>query len=103
MSVVVEYTSGKYQYRPTDKETRVGDISINYKINAFCRLCKLDNSDAGFFSNIRKVRNDFEHRELYESYDEISLKNETFFKYNTFDSVRNKLRMLVETIKYLCE
>lgn len=103
VSVVVEYTSGRYQYRPTDKETRVGDISINYKINAFCRLCKLDNSDAGFFSNIRKVRNDFEHRELYESYDEISLKNETFFKYNTFDSVRNKLRMLVETIKYLCE
>ena len=102
-SVVAENTSGEYAYCPTNKETRVGDISINYKINAFCRLCKLGKSDAAFFSSIRKVRNDFEHRGLYELYDEISFKNMYFFETNTIESVRNKLRMLVETVKYLCK
>ena len=103
VSVVVEYTSGKYQYKPTCKECRVGDIDVYYKINAFCRLCKLDASEAAFFSGIRKIRNDFEHRGLYESYDEIMSKNAYFFNRYTIESVRNKLKMLVETIKYLCK
>jgi hypothetical protein len=102
LSKIVEATQydgeGKYAYKPTGKEESVGDIPIACKLNAFCNTFFHDDNIKITYANLRKVRNEGEHRCM------TIIKNQNeddsfyrFFKYNSFNSIRRIL------IKLVCE
>lgn len=95
--------NGQFQFkRSKDKtEKNVGDISIFFKINAFCNL--LFPKEMGLrltLGNLRQVRNEGEHRcqVLYSQKDEKN-KLFDFLEKATFNSVRATLIKVVNTIK----
>lgn len=94
---------GEYSFKRKEKqkEKSVGDIPVYYKINAICNMLFPENiSIEIFFSNLRKVRNEGEHRchVLYEekgNMDQVS----KFLHEQTFDSVRSSLMRIVEAVR----
>jgi hypothetical protein len=104
--VIIEATkndgnNGEYAYKPKDKDKveNVGDIHISYKINAFCNTFFPNDNIKFAYINLRKVRNEGEHRCM------IIIKNKEeensiykFFNSNSFNSVRILLKKLVNEI-----
>lgn len=91
-----------YQFHvPADAKIKtVADIAISHKLNAFCNTFFPGDRIKIDYSNLRRVRNEGEHRCMIIMED----KDETnsiykFFKLNTFNSVRFLLEKLVNTVK----
>lgn len=83
-------------------EKTVADISIYYKINAMCNTLFPDNMSLKLtLNNLRKVRNEGEHRcqVIQEKRDEND-KLYQFLQNATFNSVRAALIKVVNTIEY---
>lgn len=83
-------------------EKTVADISIYYKINAMCNTLFPDNISLKLtLNNLRKVRNEGEHRcqVIQEKRDEND-KLYQFLQNATFNSVRAALIKVVNTIEY---
>lgn len=94
---------GKYQFRrsQTNPESNVGDIPVSFKINALCNiLFPKDSKIKITLGNLRKVRNEGEHRcqVIYNQKDENN-KLYQFLEKATFNSIRIILIKLVSTIK----
>ncbi len=91
----------KYQFRVGTEYKTVADIPIYYKLNAFCNTFFLgDKSMITACSNLRKVRNEGEHRCMVIIGDEDEGNGiYEFFKKHTFNSVRILLEKLVETVR----
>jgi hypothetical protein len=91
----------KYCFKRKGFEKDVRDISINDKINAFCntyfpgdKLLKIN------CSNLRKVRNEGEHRcMIIKSTNDGNEPLRNFIKYNTINSIRNLLSKIVTSVK----
>ena len=109
LTVIEDYTvndgeNGKYHFSRSQtsfKEKNVGDINIFYKLNALCNiLFPNDNSIKSTLNNLRKVRNEGEHRcqVIYDEKDE-SNKLYQFLKKSTFNSIRFSLKKTVTAIK----
>ena len=94
---------GKYQFRrsQTNPESNVGDIPVSFKINALCNiLFPKDSKIKITLGNLRKVRNEGEHRcqVIYNQKDENN-KLYQFLEKATFNNIRIILIKLVSTIK----
>lgn len=95
---------GKYQFKRSKKEPlekNVGDIQIFFKINALCNLLFPNDKDIKLtLSNLRKVRNEGEHRcqIIFTDKDENN-KLYVFLKKATFNSIRIALIKVVSSIK----
>lgn len=94
---------GKYRFRrsQTNPESNVGDIPVSFKINALCNiLFPKDSKIKITLGNLRKVRNEGEHRcqVIYNQKDENN-KLYQFLEKATFNSIRIILIRLVSTIK----
>lgn len=94
---------GKYRFRrsQTNPESNVGDIPVSFKINALCNiLFPKDSKIKITLGNLRKVRNEGEHRcqVIYNQKDENN-KLYQFLEKATFNSIRIILIKLVSTIK----
>lgn len=108
LTVIENYTQndgegGKYQFRrsQTNPESNVGDIPVSFKINALCNiLFPKDNKIKITLGNLRKVRNEGEHRcqIIYNQKDE-SNKLYLFLEKATFNSIRILLIKVVSAIK----
>lgn len=87
-------TKGKKEYKT------VGDIDIVYKLNAVCNILFPGDSVKITYSQLRKVRNEGAHRcmVIMAEHDESNALY-TFFKYNTFNSIRIALIKMVNAIK----
>jgi hypothetical protein len=82
-------------------EKNVGDIQIFYKINAFCNLLFPKNDKIkSTLGNLRKVRNEGEHR-CQIIWDEKNEENKlyVFLKKATFNSLRITLKKVVAEVK----
>ena len=82
-------------------EKNVGDIQIFYKINALCNLLfPKDNKLKSTLGNLRKVRNEGEHR-CQIIWDEKNEENKlyVFLKKATFNSIRITLKKVVAEVK----
>lgn len=95
---------GRFQFKRSQKEPQeknVGDIQIFYKINALCNLLFPNDIDVKItLSNLRKVRNEGEHRcQVILSEKDESNKLYLFLQKATFNSVRITLIKVVDTIK----
>lgn len=92
-----------FSFKSNGKEHNVSDIAIYHKINAFCNSLQLNIGDNYYklrLSNLRKVRNEGEHRctiIMKEKDEKNKLYN--FFKCNSFNSVRRDLIKLVNAVK----
>lgn len=94
---------GKYSFkRNANKEYKsVSDIEITYKLNAICTTLFPDDKNIKItYSQLRQVRNEGAHRcmVIVKEHDENNALYR-FFKYNTFNSIRNVLIKLVGMIK----
>lgn len=93
-----------YQYHPKNDDDikSVADISISYKIDAFCNTNFPKNKNIKItYSQLRQVRNEGEHRcmvLLQEKDENKSLYK--FFRYNSFNDIRQKLIKLVNAVKH---
>lgn len=89
-----------YQYHRNrnSKVENVADISISYKLNAFCNSNLPDIKDKITYGLLRKVRNEGEHRcmVLLQEKDESLYK---FYRYNSFNDIRRKLIKLVRAVE----
>ena len=90
----------KYQYHKSNDVKTVADITISHKLNAFCNTFFQNDRIKIDYSNLRRVRNEGEHRCMII----IDDKDETnslykFLKFNTFNSVRILLKKLVNIVK----
>ena len=82
-------------------EKNVGDIQIFYKINALCNLLfPKDDKIKSTLGNLRKVRNEGEHR-CQIIWDEKNEENKlyVFLKKATFNSIRITLKKVVAEVK----
>ena len=82
-------------------EKNVGDIQIFYKINALCNLLfPKDDKLKSTLGNLRKVRNEGEHR-CQIIWDEKNEENKlyVFLKKATFNSIRITLKKVVAEVK----
>lgn len=94
---------GKFRFKRSQslKECNVGDIPIVFKINALCNLLFPNDLNIKItLGNLRKVRNEGEHRcqVIYNQKDENN-KLYQFLEKATFNSIRIILIRLVSTIK----
>ncbi|MCR4813155.1 MAG: hypothetical protein K5867_11250 [Bacteroidales bacterium] len=108
LSIIEEATKndgeeGRFRFRrsQSNPENNVGDIPVAFKINALCNL--LFPKDLALkitLGNLRKVRNEGEHRcqVIYNQKDENN-KLYQFLEKATFNSIRIILIKLVSTIK----
>ena len=98
----------KYRFKRstgTLKEKTVVDIHVYHKINALCNTLFPDNMAIKLtLNNLRKVRNEGEHRcqVIQEKRDE-SDKLYQFLQSATFNSIRTTLIKVVTTIEYAIE
>ena len=87
-----------YAFHKRGKEETVADIPIAHKINAFCRTFFPDDKINYTLSNLRKVRNEGEHRcDAIIKDEKESLYN--FFRFNNFNSIRIVLIKLVKEVE----
>lgn len=108
LTAIEKYTQndgegGIYRFRrsQTNQESNVGDIPISFKINALCNiLFPRDNIIKITLGNLRKVRNEGEHRcQIIYSQKDESNKLYLFLKRATFNSIRILLIKVVSAIK----
>lgn len=102
-AAIEEATKGEnvdYRYHRSDKVETVADISISNKLNAFCNTVFPNDKIKIKYSQLRQVRNEGEHRcmVILEEKDE-SKSLYKFFRYNSFNSIRNCLIKLVNAVK----
>lgn len=91
----------KFQYKRTNKENSVVDIPVYYKITAICNSLFPDNLQIKvILNNLRRIRNDGEHRcqVIMERRDE-SDNLYHFLQTATFNNVRNTLLKVVSAIE----
>lgn len=107
LTVIEEATKnigGKEEYqfnRSKGKFDSVGDIQVFYKINAMCNILFSEDIPVKVtLGNLRKVRNEGEHRcqVIWTEKNEAD-KLYVFFKKTNFSSIRNVLRKVVSEIK----
>lgn len=108
LSVIEESTKndgeeGRFRFKrsQSNPENNVGDIPVSFKINALCNLLfPKDYTMKITLGNLRKVRNEGEHRcqVIYNQRDENN-KLYQFLEKATFNSIRIILIKLVSTIK----
>lgn len=94
---------GRFRFRrsQSNPENNIGDIHVVYKINAICNLLFPNDLNLKItLGNLRKVRNEGEHRcqIIYGQRDE-SNRLYQFLEKATFNSVRILLIKLVSTVK----
>ena len=94
---------GRFRFKrsQSNPENNIGDIHVVYKINAICNLLFPKDLNLKItLGNLRKVRNEGEHRcqIIYDQRDE-SNKLYKFLEKATFNSVRILLIKLVSSIK----
>lgn len=93
---------GKYPFKRKGNgiETTVADIPSAYKISAFCHTFFPDDTINYTLSDLRKVRNEGEHRcdVILNKKDDKELIYR-FFKYNSFNSIRIVLIKLVKEVE----
>jgi len=91
----------KFQFKRTSKEISVVDISVYYKITAICNSLFPDNLQIKvILNNLRRIRNDGEHRcqVIMERRDESDNLYQ-FLQTATFNSVRTTLLKVVAAIE----
>lgn len=91
----------KFQFKRTNKENSVVDIPVYYKITAICNSLFLDNLQIKvILNNLRRIRNDGEHRcqVIMERRDE-SDNLYHFLQTATFNNVRITLLKVVSAIE----
>lgn len=108
LSVIEESTKndgeeGRFRFKrsQSNPENNVGDIPVSFKINALCNLMfPKDYTMKITLGNLRKVRNEGEHRcqVIYNKKDENN-KLYQFLEKATFNSIRIILIKLVSTVK----
>ena len=108
LSVIEESTKndgeeGRFRFKrsQSNPENNVGDIPVSFKINALCNLIfPKDYTMKITLGNLRKVRNEGEHRcqVIYNQRDENN-KLYQFLEKATFNNIRIILIKLVSTIK----
>lgn len=108
LSVIEESTKndgeeGRFRFKrsQSNPENNVGDIPVSFKINALCNLLfPKDYTMKITLGNLRKVRNEGEHRcqVIYNQKDENN-KLYQFLEKATFNSIRIILIKLVSTVK----
>ncbi len=108
LSVIEESTKndgeeGRFRFKrsQSNPENNVGDIPVSFKINALCNLMfPKDYTMKITLGNLRKVRNEGEHRcqVIYNQKDENN-KLYQFLEKATFNSIRIILIKLVSTVK----
>ena len=108
LSIIEEATKndgeeGRFRFKrsQSNPENNVGDIPVSFKINALCNLLfPKDYTIKITLGNLRKVRNEGEHRcqVIYNQRDENN-KLYQFLEKATFNSIRIILIKLVSTIK----
>lgn len=94
---------GRFRFKrsQSNPENNVGDIPVSFKINALCNLLFAKDLNIKItLGNLRKVRNEGEHRcqVIYNQKDENN-KLYQFLEKATFNSIRIILIKLVATIK----
>ena len=91
----------KFRYKRTNKEISVVDIPVYYKITAICNSLFPDNLQIKvILNNLRRIRNDGEHRcqVIMERRDESDNLYQ-FLQTSTFNSVRTTLLKVVAAIE----
>ena len=90
----------KYNYKRTGKETTIGDIVVFYKTNAFCnKFFPNDQVMKINLSNLRKVRNEGEHRCMIIAQEKGNSPLHLFFEKQTFNNIRILLIKLATEVK----
>ena len=91
-------TGTSFSFHPNGEEKNVGSIAIAHKINAACNVLFPEDKIKLTLSSLRNVRNEGEHRCMVIQKDKThQLYN--FFKYQTFNSIRDTLSRLANAIK----
>lgn len=88
-----------YKFLRSNKEKNISDIAIAHKINAFCNTFFPNDKIKISISNLRQFRNNGEHRcniIINEKDEENKLYR--FYRYNTFDTIRNLLKRIVNEV-----
>lgn len=89
-----------YSFRLKDNMTSIQGIDLYSKINAVCREFYSDNLMVSVLSSWRKIRNQSEHRcNIISISDELTEDLQRFYRYNTYNALRDYLRNFVKDIE----
>lgn len=91
-----------YRFKRNGREMTVADVVMNHKINAFCNMVFPGDNIKFFLTQLRRVRNEGEHRCMTIQND-VNSKDilHKFFQYNTFNTVRVQLKKTVSIVEIL--
>ena len=88
-----------YRFHRNSREKSVPDIPIAHKLNAFCNTNFPEDNIKITLSQLRQVRNEGEHRCMVIQEGDKNNSLYKFFRYNSFNTIRQVLIKLVNAVK----